>query len=237
MKKNIRNGASLRSGSTPRNARARVYTSCSTPVFCYAATRCGDMKSEHFQINIPLNPFYPDLFSNFVHLITGEGQVKYSFLYDCFSFCFNRTTWRHLRRHYWILVRAGRWHRSYPPADDCARGRSPLCDRSGIGFGHRHLFGLGRRLRERGDNEYATGAGFGLGTRYTLGLGGASLKGGKTNLRVGMFLGIATTAGAVAGAFISSSAPRSSIAVLFGGALIFSAGNSPRKKEEQVVTD
>jgi uncharacterized membrane protein YfcA len=45
-----------------------------------------------------------------------------------------------------------------------------------------------------------------------------------------MFLEIATTLGAVGGALISTMAPGSIIAVIFGLALIFSAINSIRKR-------
>ncbi len=54
-------------------------------------------------------------------------------------------------------------------------------------------------------------------------------------MRLGMFLEIATTLGAVGGALISTMAPGSIIAVIFGLALIFSAINSLAKKEEHIV--
>lgn len=209
MKKNIRNGASFRSGSTLCNARGRVYTSCGTPVFCYAATRCGDMKSEHFQINIPLNPFYPDLFSNFVHLITGEGQVNIPFYMTVLVFV--------------SIVLLGAI---------CAGIIGSL---SGLGGGIVVIPLLTIVLGV--DLHYAIGAALVSVIATSSGSAAAYVKEGITNMRLGMFLEIATTAGAVAGALISTSAPSSSIAVLFGCALIFSAGNSLRKKEEKVVTD
>ncbi|WP_437918127.1 sulfite exporter TauE/SafE family protein [Sphingobacterium sp. LRF_L2] len=86
------------------------------------------------------------------------------------------------------------------------------------------------------DIHYAIGAALVSVIATSSGSAAAYVKEGITNMRLGMFLEIATTAGAVAGALISSAAPSSFIAVLFGLALIFSAGNSLRKKTEHVVT-
>lgn len=85
------------------------------------------------------------------------------------------------------------------------------------------------------DIHYAIGAALVSVIATSSGSAAAYVKEGIANMRLGMFLEIATTAGAVAGALISSAAPSSFIAILFGFALIFSAGNSLRKKEEQVV--
>lgn len=85
------------------------------------------------------------------------------------------------------------------------------------------------------DIHYAIGAALVSVIATSSGSAAAYVKEGIANMRLGMFLEIATTAGAVAGALISSAAPSSFIAILFGLALIFSAGNSLRKKEEQVV--
>ncbi len=65
----------------------------------------------------------------------------------------------------------------------------------------------------------------------------AYVKEGITNMRLGIFLEIATTIGAVGGALLSTIAPTSFIAVLFGLTLIFSSINSLRKKHEHVVKD
>lgn len=65
----------------------------------------------------------------------------------------------------------------------------------------------------------------------------AYVKEGITNMRLGIFLEIATTIGAVGGALLSAIAPTSFIAVLFGLTLIFSSLNSLRKKQEHIVLD
>ncbi len=85
------------------------------------------------------------------------------------------------------------------------------------------------------DIHYAIGAALVSVIATSSGSAAAYVKEGIANMRLGMFLEIATTAGAVAGALISSAAPSSFIAILFGCALIFSAGNSLRKKGEAVV--
>ena len=65
----------------------------------------------------------------------------------------------------------------------------------------------------------------------------AYVKEGITNMRLGIFLEIATTLGAVGGALLSAIAPTSFIAVLFGLTLIFSSLNSLRKKQEHIVLE
>lgn len=86
------------------------------------------------------------------------------------------------------------------------------------------------------DIHYAIGAALVSVIATSSGSAAAYVKEGIANMRLGMFLEIATTAGAVVGALISTAAPSSSIAILFGFALIFSAANSLRKKEEHIVT-
>ncbi|MEN5234145.1 sulfite exporter TauE/SafE family protein [Sphingobacterium faecium] len=87
------------------------------------------------------------------------------------------------------------------------------------------------------DIHYAIGAALVSVIATSSGSAAAYVKEGIANMRLGMFLEIATTAGAVVGALISTAAPSSSIAILFGFALIFSAANSLRKKEEHIVTE
>ncbi|SJN52601.1 membrane protein, putative [Sphingobacterium faecium PCAi_F2.5] len=86
------------------------------------------------------------------------------------------------------------------------------------------------------DIHYAIGAALVSVIATSSGSAAAYVKEGIANMRLGMFLEIATTAGAVVGALISTAAPSSAIAILFGFALIFSAANSLRKKEEHIVT-
>ena len=85
------------------------------------------------------------------------------------------------------------------------------------------------------DIHYAIGAALVSVIATSSGSAAAYVKEGITNMRLGMFLEIATTIGAVCGALLASIAPTSFIAVLFGCTLIFSAINSLRKKTEHVV--
>lgn len=91
--------------------------------------------------------------------------------------------------------------------------------------------------------------GFGVDIRYAIGTsliaviatssGAASayIKEGLLNIRIGMFLEIATTLGAIAGAAIAFFAPTHAIAVIFGLVLIYSAINSFQKNGEVANTD
>ena len=85
------------------------------------------------------------------------------------------------------------------------------------------------------DIHYAIGAALVSVIATSSGSAAVYVKEGIANMRLGMFLEIATTAGAVAGALISTIAPGAFISVLFGVALLFSATNSLRKKEEHVM--
>lgn len=85
---------------------------------------------------------------------------------------------------------------------------------------------------------------FGVDIRYAIGTslvsviatssGAASsyVKEGLLNIRIGMFLEIATTLGAIAGAAIAVFAPTHAIAVIFGLVLIYSAINSLQMKNQ-----
>ncbi|HVY54650.1 MAG TPA: sulfite exporter TauE/SafE family protein, partial [Thermodesulfobacteriota bacterium] len=87
--------------------------------------------------------------------------------------------------------------------------------------------------------------GFGVDIKYAMGASlvsviatssaaaSAYVKEGFSNIRVGMFLEIATTIGAVVGAAIATSIAPSSIAVIFGLVLIYSAYQTvfPRRKD------
>jgi len=86
--------------------------------------------------------------------------------------------------------------------------------------------------------------GFGVDIRYAIGVslisviatssGAASayVKEGILNLRIGMFLEIATTLGALAGAAIAFFAPTHAIAVIFGFVLLYSGVVSFQKSKE-----
>lgn len=85
------------------------------------------------------------------------------------------------------------------------------------------------------DIHYAIGTALVSVIATSSGSAAAYVREGITNMRIGIFLEIATTLGAVGGALISSVAPASFIAVLFGFTLIFVSINSLRKKEEHPV--
>jgi uncharacterized membrane protein YfcA len=81
------------------------------------------------------------------------------------------------------------------------------------------------------DFHYAIGAGLISVIATSSGAAAAYVKEGITNMRIGMFLEIATTLGAViAGAFLTNYLPKNILGIIFGGILIFSAFMSLRKK-------
>ncbi|MDB5016006.1 MAG: permease [Mucilaginibacter sp.] len=86
------------------------------------------------------------------------------------------------------------------------------------------------------DIHYAIGASLVSVIATSSGSAAAYVKEGITNMRLGMFLEIATTAGAMCGAILAAYIPTHYIAILFGVILIFSAILSLRKKAEQIVT-
>lgn len=80
------------------------------------------------------------------------------------------------------------------------------------------------------DIHYAIGASLVSVIATSSGSAAAYVKEGITNMRLGMFLEIATTAGAMCGAIVAMYIPTPYIAVLFGIILIMSAIISLRKK-------
>jgi uncharacterized membrane protein YfcA len=83
------------------------------------------------------------------------------------------------------------------------------------------------------DIRYAIGAALLASIATSSGAATAYVKEGITNIRLGMFLEIATTIGAVIGALIAIYTPTNTIAMLFGGILIFSAAMTLRKKNQE----
>lgn len=73
------------------------------------------------------------------------------------------------------------------------------------------------------DFHYAIGAALVASIATSSGSASAYVKEGITNIRLGMFLEIATTLGAVGGAFIALWMPTNIIAVIFGVVLMFTA--------------
>lgn len=86
------------------------------------------------------------------------------------------------------------------------------------------------------DIRYAIGAALLASIATSSGSASAYVKEGITNIRLGMFLEIATTIGAVLGALIAVYTPTNTIAILFGSVLIFSAAMTLRKKNQEVLT-
>lgn len=80
------------------------------------------------------------------------------------------------------------------------------------------------------DLHYAIGASLISVIATSSGAASAYVREGITNIRIGMFLEVATTVGAIAGAFLIAYLPTSAISVVFGCILIFSAIQSSRKK-------
>ncbi|HEX6557971.1 MAG TPA: sulfite exporter TauE/SafE family protein [Longimicrobiales bacterium] len=83
--------------------------------------------------------------------------------------------------------------------------------------------------------RYAVGASLVSVIATSSGAGAAFVREGYTNLRVGMVLEVATTLGALLGAFIAGLVSTSVIAVSFGLVLLFSAYRSSRPIEEHVT--
>src|SRR5580692_11376003 len=78
------------------------------------------------------------------------------------------------------------------------------------------------------DMRYAIGASLVSVIATSSGAAAAFVREGYSNLRVGMFLEVATTLGALLGAFLSAKTPTSALAVIFGLVLLESAWQSTR---------
>ena len=87
------------------------------------------------------------------------------------------------------------------------------------------------------DIRYAIGAALLASIATSSGSASAYVKEGITNIRLGMFLEIATTIGAVCGALIAVYTPTNTIAILFGAVLLFSAAMTLRKKNQEALTE
>lgn len=87
------------------------------------------------------------------------------------------------------------------------------------------------------DIRYAIGAALLASIANSSGAASAYIKEGITNIRLGMFLEIATTVGAVIGALIAIYTPTNTIAILFGAVLLFSAAMTLRKKNQEALTE
>ncbi|HET9984548.1 MAG TPA: sulfite exporter TauE/SafE family protein [Longimicrobiales bacterium] len=86
------------------------------------------------------------------------------------------------------------------------------------------------------DIRYAIGASLVSVIATSSGAAAAYVREGYTNVRIGMLLEVATTLGAILGAFIAGLVSTSAIAVIFGMILLFSAYRAIRPPPEHVTT-
>ena len=84
------------------------------------------------------------------------------------------------------------------------------------------------------DFHYAVGGALVASIATSSGSGSAYVKEGITNIRLGMFLEIATTIGAVLGAMVAIWLNNSVIAIIFGSVLILTAAMQQRRKSDHV---
>ena len=87
------------------------------------------------------------------------------------------------------------------------------------------------------DIRYAIGASLVSVIATSSGAAAAYVREGYTNIRVGMLLEVATTSGALLGAFIAGYVSTGAIAVIFGLLLLYSAWRSTRPLEEHVDSE
>ena len=85
------------------------------------------------------------------------------------------------------------------------------------------------------DIRYAIGASLVSVIATSSGAAAAFVREGYTNIRMGMFLEVATTLGALLGAFLATRAPTSILALIFGGVLLHSAWMSTRGRPKDVA--
>lgn len=84
------------------------------------------------------------------------------------------------------------------------------------------------------DFHYAVGGALVASIATSSGSGSAYVKEGITNIRLGMFLEIATTIGAVIGAMVAIWLNNSVIAIIFGSVLLLTAAMQQRRKSDHV---
>ncbi|HKO16438.1 MAG TPA: sulfite exporter TauE/SafE family protein [Gemmatimonadaceae bacterium] len=87
------------------------------------------------------------------------------------------------------------------------------------------------------DIRYAIGASLVSVIATSSGAAAAYVREGYTNVRVGMLLEIATTIGALAGAYLAGHVTTSALAVIFGLVLLYSGYRSTKPLAEHVTTE
>jgi uncharacterized membrane protein YfcA len=85
------------------------------------------------------------------------------------------------------------------------------------------------------DLRYAIGASLVSVIATSSGAASAYVREGYTNVRIGIFLEVATTIGALTGAALASVVPTSALAVLFALVLLYTAWRSGQAKEEHLA--
>jgi uncharacterized membrane protein YfcA len=85
------------------------------------------------------------------------------------------------------------------------------------------------------DFRYAVGASLVSVIATSSGAAAAYVREGFTNIRIGMFLEVATTVGAILGATLAGLIPTSVLAVVLGAVLLYSAVLAARPRQEHVV--
>ena len=85
------------------------------------------------------------------------------------------------------------------------------------------------------DIRYAIGASLVSVVATSSGAAAAYVRDGLSNIRIGMFLEVATTVGAIAGALLASRAPTSALAVLFGVVLLHSAWQVVQPQKQRIA--
>src|ERR1700679_2558660 len=83
------------------------------------------------------------------------------------------------------------------------------------------------------DLRYAMGASLVSVIATSSGAAAAYVREGYSNLRIGMFLEIATTLGALLGAFLSNKIPTPALAIIFGVVLLHSAWLSRHEPKDE----
>ena len=84
------------------------------------------------------------------------------------------------------------------------------------------------------DIRYAIGASLVSVIATSSGAAAAFVREGYTNIRIGMFLEVATTLGALLGAYLASRTPTSVLAMIFGIVLLHAAWNSMREPSTNI---
>jgi uncharacterized protein len=84
------------------------------------------------------------------------------------------------------------------------------------------------------DLRYAIGASLISVIATSSGAAVSYVREGFSNVRIGMFLEVATTAGALAGAYLTTRVSTPAIGIIFGLTLIYSAWSSFRSKEDEL---